>query len=270
MWYYEANRLGGEKLNYNYHSHTPRCHHASGTPEEYIKRAIENGIKYMGFADHIPFVCDDGKEFDYRVPFFEGKEYVSEICALREKYKNDIEISVGFESEYYPSYFDRMLKSAIDFGAEYLILGQHYSNGDIKGRHNSIKSEDEQKLKEYVDTVCEGIESGYFTYVAHPDVINFVGDKEVYKKEMRRICIASRECSVPLEINFLGIRDNRNYPDPVFWQMVGEENSPVTFGFDAHDIDAAYDGSSLIKAKEIVEKFSLNYIGKPELVLINR
>ncbi|MBQ8338775.1 MAG: histidinol-phosphatase [Oscillospiraceae bacterium] len=255
-------------MNYNYHTHTVRCHHASGSSEEYVKKAIENGIKYMGFSDHIPFVCDDGKEFDYRVPFGEGRDYVKEICSLREKYKNEIEIGVGFESEYYPSYFDGMLKSAIDFGAEYLILGQHYSNGDIKGKHNSIKTEDEQKLKEYVDTVCEGIRSGYFTYVAHPDVINFVGDRELYKKEMRKICVASREYNVPLEINFLGIREGRNYPDPVFWQMVGEEKSPVTFGFDAHDIDAAYDGASLKKAKQMVKDFGLNYIGKPETIWV--
>ena len=86
---------------------------------------------------------------------------------------------------------------------------------------------------------------------------------------MRKICVASRECNVPLEINFLGIRDGRNYPDPVFWQMVGEEKSPVTFGFDAHEVEAAYDGESIKKAKEMVEKFNLNYIGRPTLILIH-
>ena len=72
-------------MNYNYHTHTVRCHHASGSSEEYVKKAIENGIKYMGFSDHIPFVCDDGKEFDYRVPFGEGRDYGKEICSLRDR-----------------------------------------------------------------------------------------------------------------------------------------------------------------------------------------
>lgn len=255
-------------MNYNFHTHTTRCHHASGSSEEYVKRAIANGIKYMGFSDHIPFLRPDGLESNYRVPVCEGRAYMDELIALREKYINKIELSIGFESEYYPSYFDRMLKTALDLGAEYLILGQHFNNGDIKGRHNSIKTEEKSQLKEYVDTVCEGIKSGYFTYVAHPDVINFVGDRELYKKEMRKICVAAREYNVPLEINFLGIRDNRNYPDPVFWRVVGEEKAPVTFGFDAHDVDAAYDGSSLVKARKMVEEFNLNYIGRPKLVLI--
>ena len=33
-------------MNYNYHTRTYLCRHASGTPEEYVQRAIENGIKY--------------------------------------------------------------------------------------------------------------------------------------------------------------------------------------------------------------------------------
>ncbi len=257
-------------LDYNYHTHTVRCRHATGTPEQYINRAIQNNIKYMGFSDHIPFIMPSGEEFRYRVPVCEGREYMNELIALREKYKKKIELSIGFESEYYPSYFDRMLKTALDLGAEYLILGQHFSDGDIKGLHNSIETEDADKLKKYVDTVVEGIESGYFTYVAHPDVINFVGDGEIYKKEMRRICVASRENNIPLEINFLGIREERNYPNPIFWKMAGEEGSPVTFGCDAHDVNAAYDGSSFVKARKMVEEFNLNYIGRPKLIIIKK
>ena len=33
-------------MDYNYHTHTHRCHHATGEMEEYIVRAMENGIKY--------------------------------------------------------------------------------------------------------------------------------------------------------------------------------------------------------------------------------
>ena len=85
---------------------------------------------------------------------------------------------------------------------------------------------------------------------------------------MRRLCITSRELKVPLEINFLGIRGGRNYPNDALWQVAGEEKSPVVFGFDAHDIYSAFDGESLSKAKEIVQKYNLNYIGRPELVIL--
>ena len=47
-------------MNYNFHTHTFRCHHASGTPEEYVLRAIDVGIEYMGFSDHFPYRFADG------------------------------------------------------------------------------------------------------------------------------------------------------------------------------------------------------------------
>ena len=106
---------------------------------------------------------------------------------------------------------------------------------------------------------------GVFTYVAHPDIINFTGDAEVFKTEMTRLCEASKKFSVPLEINFLGIRDNRNYPNELFWEIAGKCEAPVTFGFDAHDVASACEKVSLERAKELVKKHNLNYIGKPEL-----
>ena len=111
---------------------------------------------------------------------------------------------------------------------------------------------------------------GVFTYVAHPDIYNFTGDDETYENQARRMCRASVKYKIPLEINFLGIRGNREYPNEKFWKVAGEEKSPVTFGFDAHDVLSAYDGQSLVKAKALVEKFGLNYIGKPNIVEIQK
>ena len=85
---------------------------------------------------------------------------------------------------------------------------------------------------------------------------------------MRKVCIASREQNVPLEINFYGIRDHRYYPAEAFWQVAGEERCPVTFGFDSHDVRSAYDGWSLERAQQLVAKYDLRYIGRPPLVFI--
>ena len=71
-------------MNYNYHTHTYRCGHATGNEEEYILFAIENGIKYMGFADHFPLKFSDGVEFDFRVPQARAVEYCETIKALAE------------------------------------------------------------------------------------------------------------------------------------------------------------------------------------------
>lgn len=254
---------------HNYHTHTHRCGHASGKEEEYIVRAVKNGIKYMGFSDHVPLKFHDGTESGFRVPVCDGRTYCEEIKALGEKYKDKIDIKVGFEMEFYPEYFDEMLKNAIEYGAEYLILGQHFLQPENTSvNHTMTATDSSEDLKKYVSSVISAMKEKVYTYIAHPDVFNFTGDVRLYQEEMRKMCIASRELDVPLEINFLGIRDGRNYPNEAFWRVAGEERSPVTFGFDAHDAESAFDEKSLDIARKIVKKHNLNYIGAPELVLI--
>jgi len=240
---------------YNYHMHTHRCGHASGTEEEYVLRAIECGIKYMGFSDHFPLKHTDGSESSYRVPVNEAKNYVCDVLELKEKYRDKADIKVGFEMEYFSEYFDEMLENAIEYGAEYLILGQHFLKPEYPdGVSVTKETDDTAVLSEYIDSLIEAMKKSVFSYVAHPDIIKFKGNSKDYQKEIRRLCISSRELNVPLEINFLGIRDKRIYPNSLFWQVAGEEQCPVTFGFDSHDVSSAYDGASLEAAVNIVKK----------------
>ncbi|MBE6688284.1 MAG: PHP domain-containing protein [Ruminococcaceae bacterium] len=258
-------------MTYNYHTHTFMCSHATGTPEEYILRAIDCGITHMGFSDHAPFICSCGKEAGYRVPTARVGEYFSMLTGLREKYKDKIDIKIGFEMEYYPEKFNDMFNFVKKSGAEYLILGEHYMHEELPdGIHCNKRTEDEGVLEEYVNCIVSGIKSGVFTYIAHPDMVRFTGNEAVYNEKMRRICVNSREYNVPLELNFLGIRDGRNYPYGSFWEMAGQEKCPVVFGFDAHDVNAAFDGESLKKAYEMVEKYGLNYIGRPTVTDIQK
>ena len=87
-------------MNYNYHTHTPWCSHATGEPEAYIQRAIEHGVTHMGFSDHAPLQYPDGYQSGWRVQAENARTYVDQIRALREKYKEQISLKVGFEMEY--------------------------------------------------------------------------------------------------------------------------------------------------------------------------
>ena len=59
----------------NYHTHTPRCMHASGSEREYARRAVEAGYSELGFADHCPW--NYGRNFvsDMRMEPGELKDY---------------------------------------------------------------------------------------------------------------------------------------------------------------------------------------------------
>jgi histidinol-phosphatase (PHP family) len=259
-------------MTYNYHAHTYRCSHATGTEEEYIRRAIQGGITHMGFSEHCPLRFSDGSESSYRLPTGLMTDYFSTLQALREQYRGQIDLKIGIEMEYYPRHFETMLNSVLEAGCEYLLLGQHFihSTETDEGTWTAIVNENPRDLQEYVSCILSGMETGLFTYVAHPDIFRFSGSEDLYCREMRKICVAARERNIPLEINLLGIRDNRWYPRSLFWQMAGEEQSPVTFGFDAHDAEAAYDSASLPVAEAMVKKYRLNYIGEPKLVLLQK
>ena len=256
-------------MDYNLHTHTTRCRHAEGSDEEYIRCAIEAGIKHLGFSDHAPYIFPDGYENKYRVQMCDGQSYIDDLRALRQKYKDRIEISIGFEMEYYPDYFDEMLKIARNLGAEYLILGQHFIlNEHPDGIGAGGPTDSREHLKIYVDEVISAIKTGAFSYVAHPDVMCFTGDDKVYEREITRLAEASRELNIPLEINLAGVRYKKFYPADKFWSIVGKIGSPVTVGYDAHKATDLLNTEQLRIADDIIIRHRLNYIGMPKLIKI--
>lgn len=254
---------------YNYHTHTTRCHHAQDSDEEYIKCAIEAGIKYLGFSDHAPYVFPDGHEAFYCVEEKDCYEYVKTIRSLADKYKDKIHLSVGYEMEYYPEHFEKMLELAIKSKAEFLILGQHCITHEYpKGHGSRGYTEDSALLSEYVDNVVDAIRSGVFSYVAHPDIVNFGGNEEDYVREMTRLCECAKTHNIPLEINLHGLCNRRHYPSDRFFAIAGQVGAPVIFGYDAHDSAALLNKEVVKEAAEMVKRHKLNYIGMPKLIQI--
>ena len=92
----------------NYHTHTWRCHHASGTEKEYVETAIKGGLKILGFSDHTPYPFPEGVDTHAKMGMDELEGYVDTVLGLREEYKDDIEIHLGLEVEYLPPYFDEL------------------------------------------------------------------------------------------------------------------------------------------------------------------
>lgn len=259
------------KINYSYHTHTALCGHAVGEMTEYVQHAIDCGIIRMGFSDHVPYPFDDAGGRGTRMLSSEAYGYVADIRRLRELYKNKIDILIGFELEYYPEKFQSMLEYVKKLGAEYIILGQHYMRGIYTGGYHVINGKaTEQDLINYVRELISAMESGVFTYIAHPDMINFNGNEALYEREMRKLCIASKRTNIPLEINGQGIRENRIYPAERFWKIAGEVGCPVTVGFDSHNAVVSGDNITGARAQQLVDKYNLNYIGEPKIIRIDK
>lgn len=224
----------------NYHTHTAFCKHATGTEREYVEHAIKAGIKVLGFSDHAPQLFTDGHISGIRMDPKKAPEYASRLQALKEEYKNDIEIHIGFESEYYPEIFASFQDLCRSNNIEYLILGQHSigTDGAPGSVWSRLATESEDLLVQYTDYVIGGIKTGSFSYIAHPDLINYTGDKKIYQREMERLCIAAKSSNLPLEYNLLGVWDNRHYPKKEFWEIAKSTGNDVIIGCDAHSPDA--------------------------------
>ena len=244
----------------NLHTHTSRCNHALGEDRDYVTSALAAGIQILGFSDHSPMPFP--KDYDssrVRMAMEEFPDYCASVSALKDEFKNDIEIRLGVELEYYPEYFGRIMKELEKHQIEYVILGQHFVGNEIGERYMGTPLGIDI-LRRYVDQTIEGMKTGCFLYLAHPDIPNFTGDDKDYSAEMRRLCEAAEKLQVPLEINLLGMRSGRNYPDRRFWKIAGETGCRVVIGCDAHRPEDLNDPVSEKTALDMAEEFHLNLI----------
>ena len=249
----------------NYHTHTARCHHAFGTEEDYVRSAYEAGLKTLGFADHSPYLFDGDYYSGYRMRPEELPEYVATLEGLREAWQGKVDIRIGLEAEYYPALFPRLREYLRECGVEYLIMGQHFPGEEQGAPHSATETRDEAHLKRYCDSVMEGMNTGAFTYLAHPDMCYFVGEDAVYTRYMRELCREANRCGLPLEINLLGVRDNRFYPRRRFWESAAEEGCSAILGMDAHEPEAFANTEQLAQAHRLVEELGLTLLETVEL-----
>lgn len=242
------------KLEYNYHTHTYRCGHAYGTDEEYVLTAIKLGIKRLGFSDHI-FL----KEIDVRKGTVE--EYIDSIRYLKEKYKDQIDIIIGFEAEYFECYKDYYKELLDTKKIDYLIQGQHFDliNGEMVGYYNNPYK--------YLDDVIKGMNSGLYSYLAHPDIfIMWMPDidRKVLEDVSIKIIKEAIKLDMPLELNLYGIikkgwNNGEKYPSNLFFELCKKYNPKIVLGVDAHD-PSHFNVDTINKAFEFAKKHKLNVI----------
>ena len=247
-------------LKESFHNHTWRCNHAENTEREYVESAVKGGMTKLGFSDHAPYVFENDYYSGFRMRPELMQGYFETLEALKQEYKDRIDIYIGFEAEYYPKFFDKFLKLIADYPVEYLILGQHFINNEMDKIASYRATDNAQTLMTYVRQVAEGLSTGRFACVAHPDVLYFTGSKDIYQREMLILCEAAKKYNIPLEINLLGVREGRIYPRPDFWEVAGNVGNTVTIGSDAHKAREVYDPVSYEKAMELVKRYSLNYV----------
>lgn len=248
----------------NYHTHTCRCGHASGYEEDYVKEAIKNNIKILGFSDHGPF---EDCNRDFRMPFSEFPQYLSSIDELKEKYANDITLLKSVEIEYFKDELNFYEKLLSKYNLDYLLLGQHMYNNKINQLVTYDQITDSSYFLDYAATLVEAMDTKLFKIIAHPDFFSkflFPWDYNCEKASYEIINSAIKN-NLILEINANGIRCGLTeapegkryiYPDERFWKKVAITNLKVVINSDCHNPQDLWD-DSMDKAYDFAKELNI-------------
>ena len=241
----------------NYHTHTWRCRHADGTEREYVENAIKAGLKILGFSDHTPQVYPGGYRSSVKMLPSELEGYVDTVLSLKREYKDDIEILLGLETEYLYTLWEPLLKLIEPYPLDYMILGQHYLGDGMHEKYTGMPTMSAKYLQDYCSQTKEALETGKFLYFAHPDVVWYMGPGRIYEEEMTKLCRFCAQAGIPLEMNLLGVREGRNYPDERFWKIAAREGNSVIYGSDAHHAYHVYSPGAIAMANRYLKKWGI-------------
>ncbi|MGL5681736.1 MAG: histidinol-phosphatase [Marinifilaceae bacterium] len=236
----------------NYHSHCSYCD-GKAPMEEFVVSAIYKGFTAYGISSHAPL--------PFSTPWSLKKEdvasYLSDITALKEKYKGKIELYAGMEIDYLsnesnPSVdFFQQLPLDYRIGSVHLL---HAPNGDVVDIDTS-----EEKFKQtlnlyfnndlklvvekYFTALMLMVNTGGFDIVGHFDKIYLNAlsvDKDLldckwYQEKIDEFLHQVVEKGLFLEINTKAfIKKGTLFPNEKHWLKIKELQIPIVINSDAH------------------------------------
>lgn len=248
-------------LKANYHTHTKLCRHAEGMPEDYIKKAIELGFLELGMSDHGPVPEEFMSHEEYINNWIQRNMSLEEYYTIYlpslddaiKKYGNKIKIYKGLEVEYIKGHEEYYL--GLKANLDYLNLGIHYfaSEGIQKNSYSDVNY---KTIYDYASCAIEGMKTGIYKCLVHPDLFYFAYQNEEGKHVFDRHCVevsrrilevAEKE-GIYVEVNANGLENSKKYgfsewayPRREFWELAKDyPNLKIIIGSDAHKMSSLY------------------------------
>ena len=219
----------------DYHIHT-NYSDGKANPEEYIMQAISNGIKEIGFSEHLNLLLDnqEGCMDPGKVP-----EYLSHIGRLKRTISG-IKIKTALEVDYSPGKEEEIYKFINKFDLDYVIGSVHYLGEKTVDNVSDfyVNKDIDELFETYFECVNQAVASGLFDIIAHCDLIRIYNFKPSRNPEhlYRKLAEKMRIHDVALEVNTNGRNKPLGdfYPDRRYLKIFCEENIPVCVNSDAH------------------------------------
>ncbi len=224
----------------DYHTHTPLCHHAVGTPGQYIDAALAAGVTEYGVSDHAPArpePFDDWRMLEADLP-----AYFAWVDTARAHAAGRLPVRLGLECDWLPGCESWIEDLASRAEWDYLIGSIHYlrdwdfDNPKWLGRWSEVDVE--ETWARYWEEYAAMARSRLFDCLGHPDLVKKFafrpkGDLNRYYEPVLAAIAASRSA---IELNTAGWHKPcaEQYPAFDFLLMAQEAGIPLLINSDAH------------------------------------
>lgn len=242
----------------NYHTHSSYCD-GKATLCDMVDFAVAHGFTALGFTGHCPLPFEN----TFSITDYEG--YCNEVRALKEEYKDRIEISLGLEIDYIPGMLEDFTPLVEKGGLEYIIGSVHLipAEGSVPKDGNDLwmidgsryETYDEGLMRHYQGDIRRGVRA-YFhqqnemilrnrpTIVGHPDKIamhnrgRYFSEEESWYEQLALETLSLvHECGLICEVNTRGIYKGRHldyYPSRRLLRQMKQWRIPLLVSTDAH------------------------------------
>ncbi len=225
----------------DYHTHTPLCRHAEGSPEEYIEAALALELEEYGISDHAPQTPEPFD--DWRMLESELPQYFEWIERARVRAGDELTVRAGLECDWFPDCHEWINQLGRCYEWDYLIgsihyLGDQWDFDNPKWLSRWAETNIDEVWTAYWEEYARMARSGMFEILGHPDLIK----KFAYTPEgdLRRFYDPVIESIVAggsaIELNTAGFHKPcaEQYPSAEFLKLAAKASIPITLSSDAH------------------------------------
>lgn len=232
------------------HIHTSLCRHASGTMEEYVLSAIDQGLARLVFLEHL----EEGINAAYRTWLTEEDfdNYFEEGWRLKQHYANRIMIGLGVEVGYNPDCVERILERLAWRRWDWVGLSCHFFRIDGHNEHLNVLSNNRRTiglierygsrkfLNRYFATLTEGVRTIPAHILCHLDAgLRHQPNlhlEDSHWEQIDTLLDEVKRVGMALEINTSGYKyRGLPFPRPEIIALARDKEIPLTLGSDAHN-----------------------------------
>ncbi|MGD4031217.1 PHP domain-containing protein, partial [Xanthomonas citri pv. citri] len=149
------------------HMHTPLCKHAVGLPGDYAAVAEQKGLKGIIVTCHAPM--PDGYSSPYRMGIDEWDRYVAMVAEATEQWRGRVDIRLGLESEYVPTYLSWIESLHQRTPLNHVLGSVHCQMHEYIETCFTGSWPDFQRT--YFRHLAEAAETGFYDTISHPDLV---------------------------------------------------------------------------------------------------